>query len=120
MATIGVMTTEFDFESLELVADQIARHRIEVVQLQLGSALPAVSTRDALLRGLDVLGPYLSESLATRSRELLGARGISIGAVDGTYNMIHPDPHRRARNLEHLISLIKLAPLFGTDVVTLC
>ncbi|HEY9290184.1 MAG TPA: sugar phosphate isomerase/epimerase [Microlunatus sp.] len=114
------MTTEFKGTALDQVVDQIARHGIGVVQLQLGSAVPDVSSDDALLRGLDVLGPYLDEQLAVTARDVFSSRDIVIGAVDGTYNMIHPDPDRRARNLDHLITLINLAPLFGTDIVTLC
>lgn len=120
MAMIGVMTTEFAARTVGSVADQIARHRIPVVQLQLGSVVDQVSIQDALLRGLDVLGPYLSVDLATHARDAFADRGIAIGAVDGTYNMIHPDLDRRARNLQHLLTLIDLAPQFGTDIVTLC
>ena len=120
MAQIGVMTTEFDAPTFEQVVDQIAEHRIVAVQLQLGSVIREVPTTDALLRGLDVLGDKITEELATRSREILADRGIGVAAVDGTYNMIHPDPERRRRNLARLVDLIALAPAFGTDIVTLC
>jgi sugar phosphate isomerase/epimerase len=120
MATIGVMTTEFDAPTFEETADLITGHQISSVQLQLGSAIEEVTTVDALMRGLDVLGDMITEDLAIRSRELLHARGIDVAAVDGTYNMVHPDPERRARNLDHLVRLIELAPTFGTDIVTLC
>lgn len=120
MATIGVMTTEFDAPTFDETVDQIATHRISCVQLQLGSVIRDVATADALNRGLDVLGDKITDELAVRSREMLDARGIEIAAVDGTYNMVHPDPRRRARNLDHLVTLIDLAPTFGTDIVTLC
>jgi sugar phosphate isomerase/epimerase len=120
MARIGVMTTEFDTSRFEDAADQIAGHKISCVQLQLGSVVRDVPTTDALLRGLDVLGDKIDKELAVHSREVLDARGIEVAAVDGTYNMVHPDPVRRARNLEHLVTLINLAQAFGTDVVTLC
>jgi sugar phosphate isomerase/epimerase len=120
MAKIGVMTTEFDAPTFDETVDQIARYQISSVQLQLGSVIRAVPTVDALTRGLDVLGDKITEDLAVRTREALGAQGIEVAAVDGTYNMVHPDPDRRARNLEHLIGLIDLAPSFGTRIVTLC
>lgn len=120
MATIGVMTTEFDAPTFEGIADQIAAHRISTVQLQLGSVVSGVTTTDALLRGLDVLGDQLTDDLAVSTRQTLAARGIEVAAVDGTYNMAHPDPERRARNLDHLVHLIDLAPSFGTGIVTLC
>ena len=120
MAKIGVMTTEFDAPTLEDAADRIAEHGISSVQLQLGSVVRDVPTSQSLLRGLDVLGERLSDDLASHAREVLAARGIGVAAVDGTYNMIHPDPARRARNLDYLLRLIDLTHGFGTDIVTLC
>jgi sugar phosphate isomerase/epimerase len=120
MAQIGVMTTEFDEPTFDEAVEQIAGHGISTVQLQLGSVIRDVPTADALTRGLDVLGDRITADLAVRSRETLAARGIEIAAVDGTYNMIHPDPTRRAVNLNHLLRLIDLAPTFGTGIVTLC
>lgn len=120
MATLGVMTTEVDGPSFESVADRISALGVSCVQLQLGSVVRDAPTIDALLYGLDVLGDKINDDLASYSREVLAARGIEIAAVDGTYNMVHPDPARRARNLEHLIRLIELAPSFGTTIVTLC
>jgi sugar phosphate isomerase/epimerase len=121
MAQIGVMTTEFGNDTtFEGTVEEIARHGIGCVQLQLGSVIGGVRKEDALLRGLDVLGAHLSVELATYARSSLSARDLVVSAVDGTYNMVHPDPGRRARNLDHLITVIELAPAFGTDIVTLC
>ncbi|WP_344809722.1 sugar phosphate isomerase/epimerase family protein [Microlunatus ginsengisoli] len=120
MARIGVMTTEFDAASLEEAAEQIARHGIGCIQLQLGSAIREIPTTDALLRGLDVLGDKINTDLAAYCREVFDGVGIEIAAVDGTYNMVHPDRNRRARNLDHLLRLIDLAPRFGTRIVTVC
>ena len=120
MAQIGVMTTEFDGPSLEVVAAQIAAHQISTVQLQLGSVVPEVPRSAALLLGLDTLGDRLTEEVASSSRRVLAEHEITIAAIDGTYNMIHPDVRRRRRNLERLIALIELAPTFGTDVVAVC
>ncbi|SDT44648.1 sugar phosphate isomerase/epimerase family protein [Microlunatus soli] len=120
MAAIGVMTTEFDGSDLAEVADRIVEHGIDTVQLQLGSAVAEVAVRDALLFGLDVLGPHLDADFAAQTSEVLRTRGIRVAAVDGTYNMIHPDPDRRERNLRHLITLIDLTHLFDTDIVAVC
>jgi len=120
MAQVGVMTTEFHASTFPAIVDQIAAHQISCVQLQLGSVLDEVATVDALTRGLDVLGDMITDELAVRSREALDVRGIEVAAVDGTYNMVHPDAGRRGRNLDHLTRLIELAPSFGTGIVTLC
>ena len=106
MATIGVMTTEFDLHSLDDVADSVTAHRLSSVQLQLGSAVNSIPTATALLGGLDALGETITQDLARRCRTVFDARGIEIAAVDGTYNMVHLDPRRRQRNLGHLIKLL--------------
>lgn len=120
MARLGVMTTEFDAATFEECAGEIAAHGIRSVQLQLGSVIRSVSTSDALLRGLDVLGDEIDEPLALKARAILDEHGLEVAAVDGTYNMAHPDPARRQSNLRHLIKLIDLADTFGTNLVTLC
>ena len=134
MARIGVMTTEFDTDAPSATdtgdgsvvpafadtADRIAGAGLRWVQLQLGSLVREVPTSVSLLRGLDVVGDRLDADLADTAHQVLAERGIEVAAVDGTYNMAHPDRARRERNLEHLLVLIELAPRFGTDVVTLC
>ncbi len=46
--------------------------------------------------------------------------GISIAAVSGTYNMVHPDPAVRDTGLSRLSVLIDNAAAMGTGMVTLC
>ncbi len=46
--------------------------------------------------------------------------GISIAAVSGTYNMIHPDPAVRAAGLQRLGALVTASAAMGTKMVTLC
>ena len=46
--------------------------------------------------------------------------GVSIAALSGTYNMIHPDPAVRARGLARLETLAAAARPMGTRLVTLC
>jgi sugar phosphate isomerase/epimerase len=46
--------------------------------------------------------------------------GVAIAGVSATYNMIHPDPARRAAGLRGLKAVIAAAPLIGAPLVTLC
>lgn len=48
------------------------------------------------------------------------ATGVSIAAVSGTYNMIHPDPTVRATGLARLETLAASAHAMGTRLITLC
>jgi sugar phosphate isomerase/epimerase len=120
VAQLGVLTSEFERPSLAATLDAVAGHGIRSVQFQLGSAVPSVPLRDSLQRGLDVLGEQLSPGLSTDIRDQLAQRGIAMAAVDGTFNMVHPDRDRRWANLGHLQQLIGYCDTLGTSVVTLC
>jgi sugar phosphate isomerase/epimerase len=48
------------------------------------------------------------------------ANRLQLSALSGTYNMIDPDPFKRAAGARDLDRLILLAPKLGTKVVTLC
>lgn len=120
MARLGVLTTEFERPSLAATLDAIAGHDIGAVQFQLGSALPSVPIQESLRMGLDILGQHLSPGLCAEIREELENRGIAMAAVDGTFNMIHPDVQRRRANLRYLQQLVESCESLGTSVVTLC
>jgi sugar phosphate isomerase/epimerase len=120
VARLGVLTSEFERPSLEETLDAVAGHGIGAVQFQLGSAVPSVPLRDSLQRGLDVLGEHLSPALCADIREQLAKRDIAMAAVDGTFNMVHPDRDRRWANLGHLVELVGYCDALGTSVVTLC
>lgn len=46
--------------------------------------------------------------------------GITLAAVSGTYNMIHPDPAIRSAGLRRLEVLLRSASAMGAPMVTLC
>ncbi len=46
--------------------------------------------------------------------------GITLAAVSGTYNMIHPDPAIRSDGLRRLEVLLRSASAMGAPMVTLC
>jgi sugar phosphate isomerase/epimerase len=64
----------------------------------------------------EVIAPTIAEEIAKAG----AASGVTIAAVSGTYNMIHPDPAVRADGLARLANIIRAAPLMGTRLVTLC
>ena len=69
-------------------------------------------------------GPSMPVSIETSTTDAIAyasrETGVSLAAVSGTYNMIHPDKAVRAAGLEKLGVLIKAAPAMGTSLVTLC
>jgi sugar phosphate isomerase/epimerase len=48
------------------------------------------------------------------------AAGVRIIALSGTYNMIHPDPERRAAGRRGLTAVLHAAREMGAPIVTLC
>ena len=64
----------------------------------------------------ETIAPSIAKEIATAS----STSGVTIAAVSGTYNMIHPDPAIRADGLARLATIIRAAPLMGTRLVTLC
>jgi sugar phosphate isomerase/epimerase len=64
----------------------------------------------------DVITPDQTAAIRAASVET----GVTIAAVSGTYNMIHPDPAVRADGLRRLAVLIDASQAMGTAMVTLC
>ena len=62
------------------------------------------------------IAPTITDEIAKAS----SASGVTIAAISGTYNMIHPEPSMRADGLARLAAIIRAAPLMGTRLVTLC
>ena len=64
----------------------------------------------------DSLEPETVAAIAAASAKT----GVSLAALSGTYNMIHPDPKVRAQGLARLRILLSQARAMGTNLVTLC
>ena len=70
--------------------------------------------------GLPSMPEAIAPSIAKEVAAASSTSGVTIAAVSGTYNMIHPDPAIRADGLARLATIIRAAPLMGTRLVTLC
>ena len=81
---IGILTTTFTQHTLDGVLDAVAARGIRHVQFDLSAA------------GVESLPENVAPELASQIRAALQARGITMSAVSGTFNMIHPDAAQRA------------------------
>lgn len=70
--------------------------------------------------GLPSMPDEIDPALADRVREAAAARGITLSAVSGTFNMIHPDPEVRRNGLRRLGVLAGACGRLGTSTLTLC
>lgn len=56
----------------------------------------------------------------TRVREALAAEGLTVWGLSCTFNLLHPDPVRRAGLTAAAVAMIGQAPALGATAVTIC
>ncbi len=105
---VGIFAKTFSRPSLGETLDAVAEHRIEAIQFNMA------------LTGGPSLPPEITPETADEIRAAVAARGLTMAAVSGTYNMAHPDRRVRDVGAARLAELIAAAPRLGTRVVTLC
>jgi sugar phosphate isomerase/epimerase len=62
----------------------------------------------------------IAPELCDRIRQEVAARNLTMAAVSGTFNMIHPHLAERQRGLQRLAVLAAACERLGTSVITLC
>ena len=105
---LGIFAKTFPRPTLDAALDAVAASGIAAIQFNLS------------LTGGPSLPTEIAPELAERIRAAVAARGLTMAAVSGTYNMAHPDPGVRVGGAARLATLIAAAPHLGTRVVTLC
>ena len=105
---LGIFAKTFARPSLGETLDAVVTEKIGAIQFNMGAA------------GGPALPREVTAATADAVRAAVSARGLSMAAVSGTYNMAHPDPEVRADGGARLAALIAAAPCLGTRVVTLC
>ena len=105
---IGIMSRTFARATLEEELDAVANHGISCMQFGLSSA------------GVTELPTHIDVDLCHKIREEMSSRNITMTALSGTYNMIHPDLQQRADGLRNLRVLASACDQLGTSVITLC
>lgn len=105
---IGIFAKTFVRPTLGETLDAVAAHGVRTVQFNLSCmGLPTLP---------DAVDPAMVKSIRTAFEE----RGMTMAAVSGTFNMIHPDRRARADGLRRLGVLASICHDLGTNVITLC
>jgi sugar phosphate isomerase/epimerase len=104
---VGIFAKTFRRPTLEGTLDAVAAHGIRAVQFNMACA------------GLEPLPATIEPELCARVRKAALDRGIEIGAVSGTFNVIDPCLERRLDGLSRLRTLAFAARRMGTGIVTL-
>ena len=105
---IGIMAGTFARPTLEETLDAVLSHEVYYVQFGLSCA------------GLPELPEHIDIEICDRIRREMKARQITIAAISGTFNMIHPDVQQRKDGLRRLGKLASVCDRLGTSVITLC
>ena len=105
---VGIMTNHFVRQSLDETLDAIISHDIFHVQFNLASA----HMKGSLDHEIDLVGNQVSQQITKRN--------MSISALSGEINMVHPDLVLRQAEITHLQKLISSCKNFGTSIIATC
>jgi sugar phosphate isomerase/epimerase len=107
MSHIGILATVMHRPSLEETLDAIAAQGIRSVEFDLSCA------------GLPTLPERIDRAFATQIAGALADRGITMAAVSGRYNIIHPGLQQRRAGMQRLRVLGDACAALGTGIITL-
>ena len=105
---VGIFAKTFVRPSLDATLDAVRAHDLDCVQFNLACA------------GLPTLPDHLDDAVIAQVRQALAVRGLTMAAISGTFNMCHPEPAERAKNLVRLRVLAGACQPLGTSVITIC
>jgi len=105
---IGILLGTFSRPTLEARLDGVKASGLECVQLSMDCA------------GLPAMPDKIAPEVLARIRREAAARGIAIAALQGTFNMCHPDAEHRRTGLRRLRVLAAACGPLGTSNIALC
>jgi len=105
---LGIFAKVFARPTLEETLDVIAAHGLSDVQFNMSCV------------GLPTLPDSVDLALCDRIAAAFEKRGLTMAAVSGTYNTIHPDWVRRSADSARLKTLAEACGRLGTRVISLC
>jgi len=105
---IGVFAKTFPRESIEANLDAVCEHGFRCTQYNLSCA------------GLPTLPDIIFAELCQRVRVAHKARGLSMAALSGTFNIIDPEIARLETNMRRFEALVAATAVLGAGVITLC
>jgi sugar phosphate isomerase/epimerase len=104
---IGIFAKTFVRPTLAATLDAVAAHGIQAVQFNLVCA------------GVPSMPDQIDPALISSIRSTLEARAMTMAAISGTFNVIHPDRQQRRDGMRRLRTLAQACHALGTDVITL-
>jgi sugar phosphate isomerase/epimerase len=105
---IGIFTSVFERQTLAERLEAVRDCGLDCVQFDLSSS------------GVASMPDQIDAALCRQIRVAFSARGVTMSAVNGTFNMIHPDIQARRDGLRRLRELALSCEPLGASVITLC
>lgn len=105
---IGIFAKTFGRPDLAQTFDAVRANGLDCIQFNWSCA------------GLPTLPEVIDPEMVRNVVGLLAERGITMAAISGTGNLIHPDPAHRAQCVARLRTMIGSCGALGTRLVTLC
>ncbi len=105
---VGVLLGTFGGPTLEARLDAVKAAGLACVQVSLDCA------------GAPAMPDEIAPELSARIKREAAARGITIAAVQGTFNMSHPEAEHRRTGLRRLRVLAAACRDMGTSMIHLC
>lgn len=108
---LGIFTKTFERPTLDAKLAAVTAQGMHAVQFNLSCAgLPSLPDDP----------DELDAATCAQIRETFARHGVTMSAISGTFNMIHPDPAVRVTGLRRLKVLAAACPALGTSLITLC
>lgn len=108
MMQLGIFAKTFLRPSLAEILQAVRNAAIGCVQFNLACV------------GLPTLPSAFEDATCRAIADAMRNAGITMSAISGTFNTIHPDRSVRAAGIERACRLVEKCPQLGTHVVTLC
>lgn len=112
----GICTTDFAARGMDELFAAIAAMGFSCVQF----AFQSIAESDFVETGAIEIPAEIPAGLPGRVAARARAHGLEIVAVNGTYNMAHPDADVRAEGARRFLKLIDAAHEMGAKYITLC
>lgn len=105
---LGMFSPEIQRDTIERFFDAVHLYGFEEMQF------------DFLTVGPEEIPDSIDATLVRRIRRAADAHGVTIRAVNGTFNMIHPDPAVVERGIAAFEGIARACAELGCGIITLC
>lgn len=112
----GICTTDFKTMPCEQLFSRIAEIGFETVQLAFASVAECGYTPDESIEIPESVDPAVVKLI----RETAGRYGLEISAVNGTFNMTHPDKVVRDEGIRRWRGFVEAVNGLGVKYISLC